>query len=1400
MATITTPTYLDGGTARTAGEIMAINTGGVLTIRTDTRTHLNAPATMTGSLGSVTITEGKYIWDSTAIRQLKFSGGSGTVPAIGTTISQGGVSGYLLGVWDDRKAITAVAWQALAWSEELSCFAALPKITTSSETLMTPDGKSVVIGSNTVVPTQQWMSIAWSPEQMKFIAVSTDGASHRAIFSFDGLTWTYPSSIASSVWADICWCPELKLWVAVASSGTTRATSSVDGNTFTNRTASVAVSWRGLCWAPSLTKFIAVASDGTDRIMTSADGTTWTTVTGQPALAWQSVCWAPSLGMFCAVASDGTTQQVMTSTDGATWTLQTSVSGTWSKVCWSSTLSMFCAVSSAGTNTVMTSTNGVDWTARTGIAANAWRDVKWAAGLGKFMAIASSGTYRHMMSDDGIAWYIPQVDQPILAPTAPAAAMPPTGFIKFREVTGGSFAAGALTGITANATGAEVQGWMEIVHDTAANITVPRLGEHKARGGRVYLGTTNGKINQIFQVPTNASTAQVMPGLYIEKEPDSANTDDDYEIWPGLADTTNGWNHVNIGEAPTLLDERKKFVKALPGGMLQIGEPFGIHASFIHVAATNATYAGLTLSGTYTWESNVVIVTVAVGHLLDNGQQVGLDFTTGSATDVIATITVISPFVFTIPVSGSGTGGNVTVRVGLLVTFTNHGLPTGSRLYCTFGTGSVTGSEVYEIWRIPSTSTFVIKYPTITAVTAGNVGYNAIATINQFTANQMAVGNKVKINFLTGGWQSLSGTYTIYTAASASQFTIQIPWQVVASAEMATVHRIIGSIPPAGCRVWVPSNILTECGTTTRAINNLPHATLASRPEWVTTSAATLDLEYVYATSGYPNFAQAYSVKLKYCLFFDTLIISECATAFDVRHTGCGMATALDTVTLSLTSNFAGGYITNGKFERGNIPGASDHAAYLQYCDGVVIENTQFGIIQFARSSGASINIAYCANTELNDCRVINGNVGVLTSTDTKINNIDYCDRYTGMTNITTGLYAVNIATKADRTVVDGITFGFGNTIPNCHPVSGLVTIAGTTDAKVRNVGTYAAPLSGGTYWESSYGLTLLINIAGNNRNCKFQRLYADKVRTAPYTTINSSKNITYENIQAGFYINSSKTLLAQAHADLNGVIRGVCEINNTTGQASVYGTHWRDIFMGTSAGRIVLAFNEPTVETTQQFSMLSGTAKFNSTGGLLLSTVGNQCQWEMAYFAKGHTGFANVAATMSGGTITNYTLEFQYDIGAGYNGTWLTLNGTNLSAITVDPSIGIKLKYRITTVIANTTAITFIRIDTVSTALGQATALYELDTVTLTIKANVSLLGAEIRVYDLDNSPAGSLGSELAGTESCGSSQFSYAGMPGNSIWVQIMKTGYEEFGLATTMPAADGEFEALLYMDLNT
>lgn len=50
-----------------------------------------------------------------------------------------------------------------------------------------------------------------------------------------------------------------------------------------------------------------------------------------------------------------------------------------------------------------------------------------------------------------------------VAPTTAGSAMPPSGYIKVKNVTGGTFSAGALTGISATATGPDTVGWIEVI-------------------------------------------------------------------------------------------------------------------------------------------------------------------------------------------------------------------------------------------------------------------------------------------------------------------------------------------------------------------------------------------------------------------------------------------------------------------------------------------------------------------------------------------------------------------------------------------------------------------------------------------------------------------------------------------------------------------------------------------------------------------------------------------------------------------------------------------------------------------------------------------------------------------------------------------------------------------------
>lgn len=88
---------------------------------------------------------------------------------------------------------------------------------------------------------------------------------------------------------------------------------------------------------------------------------------------------------------------------------------------------------------------------------------------------------------------------------------------------------------------------------------------------------------------------------------------------------------------------------------------------------------------------------------------------------------------------------------------------------------------------------------------------------------------------------------------------------------------------------------------------------------------------------------------------------------------------------------------------------------------------------------------------------------------------------------------------------------------------------------------------------------------------------------------------------------------------------------------------------------------------------------------------------------------------------------------------------------------------------------------------------------VAVTVAANTSLVGAEVRVYELDGAGGTDFGTELAGTESHTTATYIYSGSVGNAVLIQIMKPGFKEFTQAYTMPSIDTTLDILLIPDTN-
>jgi hypothetical protein len=575
----------------------------------------------------------------------------------------------------------------------------------------------------------------------------------------------------------------------------------------------------------------------------------------------------------------------------------------------------------------------------------------------------------------------------------------------------------------------------------------------------------------------------------------------------------------------------------------------------------------------------------------------------------------------------------------------------------------------------------------------------------------------------------------------------------------------VGYVPAAGLPIRIPNILGRQCTTGARATNVIPSATAATRPDFTTTSAGAIDIEH-FATDWYLLFVQPYSVKMHHVAVFDYISVSECATALDIYDGGNGISQSLDARTLTYTSCFAGG--TTEKWDSPRyLAGTTDHAAEVLYSSGLTFTNCGSGIVEFARSTGWPYIATQCSYITFNNCRSYNGPLSIQTSFNVTVNDHDHVDRYVGATNTTTGVYAVTVGASCDGVTVDGVTFGLNGTIANCHPYLGVFNSGLSKNVTFRNLGTRSAFANGGSANQPAY----IFLSSGNNQNVRVQRCYMTPTRTGAISAGNSDKGNTYEHVYGDFA--DSMTL-----AGLNETAKNCGGTNGVAGQASVYGTLFWDAFTSDTAGRIVCPLNEPTTETAAYVSLVAGTPKFTSAGGITMQAVNDEVILEQHYFTLGVTALTNTAPIVTGTNVTyvsgpdwgNHDIYFQYDIGAGWNGSWLDLTATNLNGVgAIDPAIGVKLKYRIVCDTASTANnILYIRVATTSTLAAQAN-LYPLDTVTLSLTGLVS--GSDIAILS-------------AGTETVrvlvdahGSTSYDYVYETPESIDVCVYKSGYIPF-----------------------
>lgn len=546
----------------------------------------------------------------------------------------------------------------------------------------------------------------------------------------------------------------------------------------------------------------------------------------------------------------------------------------------------------------------------------------------------------------------------------------------------------------------------------------------------------------------------------------------------------------------------------------------------------------------------------------------------------------------------------------------------------------------------------------------------------------------------------------------------------------------VGYVPPAGRRIRIP-NILTANNTTAaRGTNALPNATLATRYDFTTTGGGVVFIDKAFL-NWYPSCSQAFSVTMKYAAIAEQLRLSEVSQAMTIVRCAVGQSAAQAQFGLSLASCYAGGYFGGCVFTAASLAASGRYVSSISDCFGFTFERCrEYSFVLRANATTGAALISRCTDFTFRNAVIGSGRHAIVTC-----NNFTYKDTVYFDAQTTTGtanpMAVWDLSAVTQNCLFDGVTFGG---LTNVQPYSALLQIsaAGCSNVTLRNVGTSpSAPLSLGS--TNAAGYALFIASGGAAFNVRMQRVFVSNTRANLYGGDNSTSGVQIDNCYGDFADVPVNNML-------NMLSRGVGSTPTYAAQQAVYGTHWFDHFTSTTVGRIAVLMNEPTARTVSQVTLENGAA-FTSAGGLYMPTIGMRATFEMPYFALGHTGFSNTALVMAGGTAGNYTYAYQINTGAGWSNWSSELTaaelGSSLNGLgSIDPATGFKLKLRITTSTANTTAITSVYVTTTSSSAAQLN-YYPLDLAPLSLTglvpgSDVVVLaaGTETVVVDVDANP----------------------------------------------------------------
>jgi len=287
-------------------------------------------------------------------------------------------------------------------------------------------------------------------------------------------------------------------------------------------------------------------------------------------------------------------------------------------------------------------------------------------------------------------------------------------------------------------------------------------------------------------------------------------------------------------------------------------------------------------------------------------------------------------------------------------------------------------------------------------------------------------------------------------------------------------------------------------------------------------------------------------------------------------------------------------------------------------------------------------------------------------------------------------------------------------------PGNNVITVIDQSGLKIRAIGMIDDKVDLGVDGE------LAVSLSGLGDRIDIARCWFDKSSTVTeefITVLTTYKSVLVQNCSNKYLAEVQPS--GGANTRFKGLHGGAGKPGGSTGWEDAYvgsyGNQFHDGFQSDTEGTIACLMITPSA-IADQTTIVAGNPLFFKDGDLNMAN-GDIIEFTQDYFALGHTGFSGKYSATTGTSgwfaneWSNVTLEFQYDVGSGWNGTWLnTRTPANLTGIIINPSVGVKLKHRFTAT-GNQNDMSMLLIDTTTTLTAQKDNFYPIDQDTITVQ-----------------------------------------------------------------------------------